>query len=233
LGIKVKAARDKKTGLEEVRFNRIDGTELVLIVAGKFKKGDRKMEDNPPEEMELPAFYLARNPVTNAQYKKYLEGNPKVKKPEYWDDERFNQPEQPVVGVSAFDAKGYCKWAGLRLPTELEWEKGARGTDGRPYPWGKEKPTKERANFGRAVGQPTPVGSYPTGASPYGLMDMAGNVWEWTASVYGQDKDGAEWRTLRGGSFDGEAGVLRATCRLVIRSDDGRDIFGFRCAQDP
>jgi formylglycine-generating enzyme required for sulfatase activity len=216
--------------LPSVRVNPIDGTELVLIPAGKFKKGSKEMSDNRPGEMELPAFYLARYPVTNAQYKKYLDANPQARKPEYWDNERFNQPEQPVVGVNAEEAEAYCRWAGLRLPTEWEWEKGARGTDGKPYPWGREKPTKELANFNGNVGHPTPVGSYPKGASPYGLMDMAGNVWEWTASIY---KEGEPWRTLRGGSFVYGADYLRAAFRFDFRPDDRYHDFGFRCAQDP
>jgi formylglycine-generating enzyme required for sulfatase activity len=222
-----------RTRADNVRINPIDGSELVLVPAGVFKAGDKEFKDNLTRDMELPAFYLARNLVTNAQYKKYLATNPKATKPEYWDDERFNQPEQPVVGVSAIDAESYCEWTGLRLPTEWEWEKGARGTDGRPYPWGEEKPTKERANFGGHVGQPTPVGNYPRGASPYGLMDMAGNVWEWTASVYGKDQYGSEWRTMRGGSFDSRNDNVCADHSSGNLPGD-RDLHvGFRCAQDP
>lgn len=231
LGMKVKAARDKKTGLEKIRINAIDGTELVLVSAGKFKAGSTEFKANPPGEKDLPSFYLARYLVTNAQYKKYLAANPRARKPEYWDNERFNQPEQPVVGVSAEEAEAYCQWAGLRFPTEWEWEKGARGTDGRPYPWGaKEKPTKELANFGMNVGHPTPVGSYPKGASPYGLMDMAGNVWEWTASTY---NEGETWRTLRGGSFFYGADFLRAAYRGDFHPVGRDHDVGFRCAQDP
>jgi len=216
-----------------VRINPIDGSELVLVPAGVFKAGDAEVDDNKPREIKLPAFYLARNLVTNAQYKKYLAAIPQASKPDYWDDERYNQPEQPVVGVSAEDAEGYCKWAGFRLPTEWKWEKGARGTDGRRYPWGEPTPTKDRANFNMNVGQSTPVGSFPKGASPYGLMDMAGNVWEWTASIYRKDKDGTEWRTLRGGSFVSGAGPLRAACRFAtLAGYHSRDV-GFRCAQDP
>jgi len=210
----------------------------VRVPAGPFTAGDKNFERNLPREMEIPSFYLARNLVTNGQYKKYLAANSAVKKPEYRDDERLNQPEQPVVGVSARDAEGYCNWAGLRLPTEWEWEKGARGTDGRPYPWGTEQPTKERANFSNNVGRPTPVGSYPGGASPYGLMDMAGNVWEWTASTYSEDrpedkKDGKRLRTLRGGSFGSGAGFLRAAFRIDRHAGKRGTFVGFRCAQDP
>ena len=223
----------RPAALSNVRVNPIDRSELALVPAGVFKAGDKEFTNNLPREVELPAFYLARNLVTNAQYKKYIAANPSEKKPAYWDDERYNQPEQPVVGVNAMEAKAYCEWAGLRLPTEWEWEKGARGTDGRPYPWGEPTPTKERANYGGNVGQPTPVGSYPKGASPYGLMDMAGNVWEWTASVYSTDKDGTNWRTLRGGSFFNDAVNLRAAFRGSFGPDFRGCYFGFRCAQDP
>lgn len=216
--------------LPAIRINPVDGTELVLIPAGRFMAGSAGFGDNPPEEHKLEAFYLARYPLTNAQYKKYLDANPQAKKPEYWDNERFNQPEQPVVGVNAEEAGAYCQWAGLRLPTEWEWEKGARGTDGRPYPWGKMKPREELANFNMNVGHPTPAGSYPKGASPYGLMDMAGNVWEWTASRY---KEREPWRTLRGGSFYNDGGYLLAPYRFYERPAYCGHSFGFRCAQDP
>jgi hypothetical protein len=117
LGIEAPVEMDTATRLAKVRLNPVDGTELVLIPAGKFEAGSKEIRDNPPREMDLPAFYLARYPVTNAQYKRYLDANPLATKPIYWDNERFNQPEQPVVGVSWEEAKAYCQWAGLRLPT--------------------------------------------------------------------------------------------------------------------
>lgn len=99
---------------------------------------------------------------------------------------RFNDPQQPVVGVSWLDARQFCGWAGGRLPTEEEWEKSARGTDGRTYAWGNELPTPARAVFERdeAHGAPDPVGTHPNGRGPYGALDLTGNVWEWTESPY-------------------------------------------------
>jgi formylglycine-generating enzyme required for sulfatase activity len=168
---------DRETGLPSERINLADGMELVLIPAGPFQAGSRDEPDNPERQERIARpYYMARYPVTNAQYRKFVEaGGPR---PPLFDDERFGQDQQPVTGVSWHDAKSYCEWAGLRLPTEWEWEKAARGTDGRRFPWGNEEPTPELANFGDVDGQPTPVGSYPKGASPFGLLDMAGNVWE-------------------------------------------------------
>ena len=217
---------DPESGLPRVRVNPVDHAELVLIPAGPFKVGS-----NPPREMTLPAFYLARYPVTNAQYGELLKANPRVKAPEYWDNERFNQPQQPVVGVSWEEARVYCEWAGLRLATEWEWEKGARGTDGRTYPWGEEEPDASRATFGDPNGQPTPVGSCPAGASPYGLLDMGGNVDEWTDSWYDEEKK--DIKTVRGGTFDVAAQFLRAAVRSGSLPDYRNLDVGFRCAQDP
>jgi formylglycine-generating enzyme required for sulfatase activity len=230
LGVERRVEVDAATGLPTLRVNPVDGSELVLIPAGAFMAGDPDQSDNRPQRMELPAFYLARYPVTNAQYAQFLTAKPETAKPRFWDDEQFNQPQQPVVGVRWQEAEAYCGWAGLRLPTEWEWEKGARGTDGRPYPWGNDEPDETRANFESRVGQPTPVGSYAAGASPYGLMDMAGNVWEWTASLYKEEED---WRTVRGGCFNFDAQNLRAACRLNFHPGNRNFNLGFRCAQDP
>jgi formylglycine-generating enzyme required for sulfatase activity len=212
---------------ETSRRNAVDGMELVLIPGGPFRSGSADFTDNPPRVRDLGDFYLGRYPVTNAQYALYLEAHPEATKPTEWENDRFNGREQPVVGVSWHEAVVYCEWAGLRLPTEWEWEKGARGTDGREYPWGPEEPDAERASFGRSAGQPSPVGSHPAGASPYGLQDMAGNVWEWTASDYSEGL-----KTLRGGSFGPGPQSLRAADRCVIVGRDF-DFLGFRCAQDP
>jgi formylglycine-generating enzyme len=104
--------------------------------------------------------------------------------PEYWNDVKYNARNQPVVGVTWHDAAAYCQWANKRLPTEAEWEKAARGTDGRIYPWGNQW-DKARANtFDGGLRKPTSVGSYEGGKSPYGAYDMAGNVWEWVADWY-------------------------------------------------
>jgi len=162
----------------------------VNIPAGEFLYGDKK------EKRRLPAFEIMRAPVTNAQYKRFLKENPAHPapfvaadwaKPHNWDQHSRQPPpnkaNHPVVLVSWNDAQAYCQWARVRLPTEEEWEKAARGVDGREYPWGNEAPDAKRCNFYNDVKGTTPVGQYSLqGDSPYGCVDLAGNVWEWTAS---------------------------------------------------
>jgi formylglycine-generating enzyme required for sulfatase activity len=166
-----------------------------------------------------------RTEVTNAQYAKCVLADA-CSEP---NNARWNDPayaEHPVTVVTWFQANDYAKWVGGRLPTEAEWEKACGGTDGRIYPWGKETPTADLANFNQNVGDTKPVGSYPQGASPYGVLDMAGNVLEWTSSLFEpypydaadgrENSEAGGTRTLRGGSWDyGVSGV-----RCAYRNDD-------------
>ncbi len=136
-----------------------------------------------------------------------------------------DKADHPVVSVSWHDAQAFCKWAGVLLPTEAQWEKAARGPNGRLWPWGNDKPTKDHCNFDMNVKDTTPIGSFPKGASPYGCLDMAGNVWEWTSSHYKpypyDGGDGREDlsapdsvpRVLRGGSFASHVGDVRCAGR--------------------
>ncbi len=157
------------------------------------------------------------------------------------DDKRFNDDEQPVVGVTWFDAVSYCHWLNemqramgkeqgannmFRLPTEEEWEWAASG-DERKFPWGNEPPDEKRANYGQKVGQTTPVGSYPDGATPEGLLDMAGNVWEWNENLFGH-KEYPEARALRGGSWDLTSVLLRCAARDFLHPDLRWFRYGFR-----
>ena len=164
-----------------------------------------------------------------------------VTQPAFWDDPAFRIPTHPVVGVSWFEADAYCRWRGGRLPTEAEWEKAARGPDGRRYPWGAAW-SAERANGDAVVGRLTPVGSYPGGVSPYGAHDMAGNVWEWVQDWYGKyyyrespranppGPPTGEGRVLRGGSWNFPPRHLRAAARTHLPPESRIRYLGFRCA---
>jgi formylglycine-generating enzyme required for sulfatase activity len=198
----------------------------------------------------LDGYYMDTYEVTNVQYEAYVTtGGGEASN--YASDARFNGGQQPVVGVDWEDASGYCTWAGLRLPTEAEWEKAARGTDGRIYPWGDERATCERAvmdDGGDGCGQGSgawDVGSKPDGVSPYGAHDMAGNVWEWVHDWYDSDyynaspernplgpEARATYRVLRGGSWFNNPGYLRASYRYRVDPSNRDYRFGFRCAQD-
>jgi formylglycine-generating enzyme required for sulfatase activity len=222
-----------------------DGAEMVLVPAGEFLMGSEDRDNEKPRHrVHLDAYYIDKVPVTNAHYERFVQATGR-RAPLYGKYSEWNSSTQPVVGVSWYDAEAYCKWAGKRLPTEAEWEKGARGTDGRKYPWGDQW-DPSRANAENKLGKTAPVGSYPGGASPYGALDMAGNVWQWVADWYAKDyyqgspernptgPSSGTAKVLRGGSWQNSSGVLRS----ALRSDatpDYRDVtyggIGFRCAR--
>ncbi|MEI6847263.1 MAG: SUMF1/EgtB/PvdO family nonheme iron enzyme [Chlorobiaceae bacterium] len=157
----------------------------------------------------------------------------------YEDDKRFNKENQPVVGVSWYGARTYCLWLSLmeskgkdtalyRLPTEIEWEYAAAGKEGRIYPWGKEEPTSQRANYNQNEGATKPVGRYPAGATPEGLFDIAGNVWEWTNDLYSNNTSLVAVRSLRGGSWNYGSDLLRCSARFGGVPDGMSVGIGFR-----
>ena len=196
----------------------------------------------------VAAFYIARYPVTNRAYQAFVEaaGYPA---PRHWQS-HFPEvlSDHPVVNISWREALAYCDWLSAttgqhyRLPTEAEWEKAARGADSCAYPWGNIFDKAKCNSWEAGLGWTTPVDAYPNGASPYGVMDMAGNVWEWCSSLYadypyraddGRERLTAEgWRVLRGGSwFDHEWGV-RAARRLSGQPERVSHNTGFRVARD-
>jgi formylglycine-generating enzyme required for sulfatase activity len=221
--------------------------ELILVPAGEFLMGSDPEKDEdafadelPQHTLYLPDYYLAKTPVTNAQYAAFAEATDH-KPPGHWKGGKPDRGKEdhPVVYVSWRDAVDYCNWLAqvtgkaYRLPSEAEWEKGARGTDGRIYPWGNEWNPERCNSFEGGPKETTPVGAYLQGASPYGLLDMAGNVWEWTRSLWGKDKekpdfkypykldDGREnlkagdniYRVVRGGAFYNNGTGVRCAFR--------------------
>lgn len=249
----------------QTAFAQTDGPfiGMVEIPGGPFTMGrdNGPTDEKPAHEVSLPTFYIDRNLVTVAEFAlfvqaKGLEGpNGEMYLDVYDTDTRIQQrdgvwlPDKgfehyPAGEVSWYGAIAYCQWRKKRLPSEAEWEKAARGRDGRLYPWGNERPRPELAFFGGFRGQTVPVGQYPKGVSPYGVYDMAGQVWEWTTSVYQpypyNPQDGREDlttagpRVARGGSSSSPAVGLTATSREIIspfRMATGHAYIGFRCVK--
>lgn len=228
-----------------------DGAEMVLIPAGEFLMGSEDYDDERPRHrVFLDAYYIDRYEVTNGLYRRFLDATATAKPP-FWNDPSFNAPQQPVVGVSWARADAYCGWAGKRLPTEAEWEKAARGPDGRRYPWGDQWDRARANSKDTNLGRTMPVGSYPTGASPYGVHDMAGNVYEWVADwsaldYYGRspsrnppgpasdDRQVAVTggrKIVRGGSWDHQAIDLRTAMRGHLPTMSAYSDLGFRCVK--
>ena len=226
---------------------------MLLIPAGKFIMGSnsRLPDEGPQHTVNLPAFYIDQFEVTNLQYKKFNDAT-RGRSPRHWRNRTFpaGKADHPVVYVTWENANAYCEWAGKRLPTDAEWEKAARGTDGRMFPWGDEFAT---ANANTPVrwqeigqfGDTSPVGAFEAGKSPYGVYDMSGNVWEWTASWYKaypgnqtpSESYGERYKTLKGGSwFDCSFYKCGISAPVFNRSFFAKkvknDSFGFRCAKD-
>jgi sulfatase modifying factor 1 len=251
---------------DSIYRNPTDGYELALVPRAEVAFGDTaRGTDAPQFRAEIGPFYMGLYSVTNAQYAAFLNAwQPPSDLVSHWirldadchimssgagfavDEDEY--ASHPVIQVSWWGAIAYCEWAGLRLPRELEWESAARGTDGRTYPWG------DRFYFdccryyrNRGSGTTCPVDAYPKGRSPYGMHNMAGNVWEWCADTYDPDvyalyaagymdlpvAPGA--RVIRGGAWD-VAEALRLRCSHRAWSDPSYsrlDTHGFRCALSP
>lgn len=163
--------------------------------------------------------------------------------PEDWEDQ-LQHLSRPVVSVSWYEASAYCRWSGCRLLSEAEWERAARGANGRKYPWGNEDPDPSRLSYkDSGMAHATPVGVYPLGATPEGICDLAGNVWEWCADRYGayaaedsvnpSEPEQTSYRVIRGGSWDYDAGDCRASNRIWLDPRNRYSLLGFRVAQVP
>ena len=211
---------------------------------------DIAAQESFPERMVLvDGFYIDKFECTIERWKQFVEAShwipdPKSNKPTWTGPEmKESEAKLPIAQVSWRAAQQYANWAGKQLPTEAMWEKAARGTDGRWYPWGNEKPSREYGVIGmeKKLPGPEPVGSYPKGASPYGAMDMAGNVYEWTSEWVepypNNPEPTAEWghqfAVLRGGSFYHTRHPYRTAKRFGFRPEETYYHVGFRTAWYP
>ncbi len=251
---------------------------MVCVPAGPFLMGSYSgdADEEPPHEVYLDAYLIDRHEVTFEEYERCVRAGrcrkphivllsrvaPRAAKAGSKGARRSRRvkvkvnPKFPVVGISWYDADRYCRSIGKRLPTEAEWEKAARGTDGRRFPWGNKPPTCELANIDLCGGKLAPVGSRSKGASPYGALDMTGNVWEWVADWYDpgfyrkpearrnptgpvSPKDPVtgrlvyRYKVLRGGSYTGSPSPLWVSYRFRLLPNTRGDDIGFRCAYSP
>jgi serine/threonine protein kinase len=239
--------------------------EMILIPAGEFLMGSDPTNDKYAEDREqpqytlyLPDYYLAKTPVTNTQYAAFVQATG-YEQPEHWVGSELprGKEDHPVVNVSWNDAAAYCGWLSevtsksYILPSEAEWEKGARGSDGRIYPWGNQWGAERCNSKEGGKEDTTPVGAYPKGVSPYGLLDMAGNVWEWTRSLRGRTRwepgfkspynpeegwenlEASDFVVVRGGAFNGSRRVVRCAYRLRYLPLSFYWNIGFRVVAPP
>ena len=224
---------------------------MAVVPAGEFIMGSQggPADEQPAHRVYVDAFFMDKYEVSVGQYAEFLKAT-SLEAPPDWDI--MNQPQhqkRPVVNMDWADAATYCKWAGKRLPTEAEWEKAARGTDGRIYPWGNETPTGLHANFGKKEWNNhaalLPVGKLEDGKSPYGIYDMAGNAWEWVSDWYDHDyyknspsqnpagPSSTKFKVLRGGSWSNTQDDLRSANPHIYDPASRYHNVGFRCAKTP
>ena len=248
--------------------------ELVKVPVGPFLMGSSSADsqasddERPQHPLTLPDYWIGKTEVTNAQFRPFVEGDGytnqaywtaagwawrqenKITQPSSWDDPQWNGPDYPVVGVSWFEAVAYCRWLSKQtgitfsLPSEAEWEKAARGSDGLIYPWGNTWDASLVNSSESGLKKPMPVGSYPKGASPYGALDMAGNVWEWCATQWGKTypyqledewratylEADATYRVVRSSSWSANSTYVRGAYRDGNNPRDRNIIIGLRVA---
>jgi formylglycine-generating enzyme required for sulfatase activity/tRNA A-37 threonylcarbamoyl transferase component Bud32 len=221
----------------------VDGSLLVRVPAGPFTMGDWLKR----HQLELPDYYISRHPITNRQYRHYLSTTGEMGNVRWQLYAQKYGEDVPAAQVSWFEAQAYAKWAGLRLPTGAEWEKAARGEDGRKWPWGDEWEASACCTGlvgpdARPAKAPIAVGQFPHGVSPYGCHDMAGNVWEWCSSKFRpypfqagdgrEDPEGREPREIRGGAWT-STHLTSVSAREGLKPDQASDYVGFRVVGDP
>ena len=245
-------------GIGATQTSPKDGMLMLYVPAGSFLMGSDKSVDPhafnnelPQHTVNLDAFWIDQTPITNAMFALCVaagsciapQSTRSYTHASYYGNSQY--ADYPVVNVNWNQADAYCRWAGRQLPTEAQWEKAARGTDGRIYPWGNQAPDKTLANLNLMVGDTTKVGSYPAGASPYGALDMAGNVYEWIADWFSENYYSSSpasnppgptsgiSRVIRGGSYGNSPNIERSAARDGRVPVTGGNNFGFRCAYVP
>ncbi len=249
--------------------------DLVAIPAGTFTIGHPTHSDaSPQHQLHVDGFSIGKYPVTNGEFAEFVTAggyqikphwttigwrwleSRRVTEPGFWNDPQFNAARQPVVGVSWYEAVAYCNWQSekysrrFRLPTEAEWEKAARGADdARVYPWGNQFEANRANTAERGLGRTTPVDAFPEGASPYGVCDLAGNVFEWTLSKWGknwqdmeyaypyrsddgrEEIEGSAARVMRGGSWFNQAIEAQVWHRARYLAGSRGSNIGFRVVE--
>lgn len=234
------------------RISDADGMVIVYVPAGEFLMGSPEgvgdYDEDPQHTVTLDGYWIDQTEVTNGMYELCIDAGVctppgDISSPthgEYFGNTQFTN--YPMINVNWNQANTYCEWAGRQLPTEAQWEKAARGTDGRTYPWGENPPNENLVNYNENIGDTTEVGSYPNGASPYGALDMSGNVWEWVADWYGENYYAQSPTNNPTGPSTGKSRVIRLGSWFNIdidisATDRGRDdpknsayYYGFRCA---
>ena len=229
-----------------------DGMAMVYVPAGIFIMGTNSANSGGQlvHNVFLDAYWIDKTDVTNAMYSLCVKAaacqapgqSSSFTRTSYYGNSQYEN--YPVIWVNWNDASAYCQWAGTRLLTEAQWEKAMRGTDGRPYPWGNNNPNKSLLNYDQNIGDTTAVDGYPSGASPYGALDMAGNVWDWVNDWYGsnyfaaspsanpQGPSGGTFRVLRGGAWNNNAiTFINSSLRDWQTSGYASNSLGFCCAR--
>ena len=255
IGIATRPASDESISqlTTQTQIPFLDGTGMLLIKSGEFlmgsQEGDGEKDERPQHTVQLRSYWIDATEVTLRMYQSCVAAaacKPPERMNSYTREDYYANPDYldyPVIFVDWFQASRYCQWVGKRLPTEAEWERAARGDDGQIYPWGNAAPTAEHANLNWLVGDTNRVGSYPAGASPYGALDMAGNVSEWVADWYGDyttspyktynptGPEAGSHRVARGGSYLFSAFLGRSAERYWVSPYYADDDLGFRCAK--
>ena len=243
---------DLSFGIGSIMIREEDGMEMVFVPAGEFEMGsdDGDSDEYPVRQIYMDAYWIDKFEVSNAQYARCVAAGVCSEQlypgsnsgRDYYGNPDYNN--YPVINVTWEHAQTYCEWVGGNLPTEAQWEKASRGTDGRSYPWGEESPTCQLANFNVGndnicVGDTNIVTAHESGASPYGALNLAGNVWEWVYDWYGPYKEGETRNPLelstgftkvfRGGSWEDNNGDIRSANRSDVSPSNVDGRIGFRC----